>query len=63
MVVCNCWTGLIVDWITGLDDHWTGRSLDWITGLDHWTGLLDYITGLTFEFKLCVPHDLQPIMC
>ena len=23
-------------------------------GLDRWTGLLDWITGLTFELKLCV---------
>ena len=30
-------------------------------GLDHWTGLLDWITGLTFELKLCVSHDLNPI--
>ena len=32
-------------------------------GLDHWTGLLDWITGLTFELKLCVSHDLHPIRC
>ena len=35
--------------ITGLD-----------CGLDHSTGL---ITGMTFELKLCVPHDLHPIRC
>ena len=22
-----------------------------------------YATGLTFELKLCVPHDLHPIRC
>ena len=38
--------------ITGLD-----------CGLDRWTGLLDWITGLTFELKLCVSHDLHPIRC
>ena len=32
-------------------------------GLDPWTGLLDWITGLTFELKLCVSHDLHPIRC
>ena len=32
-------------------------------GLDRWTGLLDWITGLTFELKLCVSHDLHPIRC
>ena len=33
--------------------------MDWIAGLDHWTtGQLDWITGLTFELKLCVSHDL-----
>ena len=32
-------------------------------GLDHWTGVLDWITGLTFVLKLCVPHDLHPIRC
>ena len=26
-------------------------SLDWTTGLDHWTGLLDWATGLTFDPK------------
>ena len=26
-------------------------------------GLLDWITGLTFELKLCVSHDLHPIRC
>ena len=31
--------------------------MDWVTGL------LDWITGLTFELKLCVPHDLHPIRC
>ena len=25
--------------------------MDWIAGLDRWTGLLDWITGLTFELK------------
>ena len=29
----------------------------------HWTGLLDWVTGLTFELKLCVPHDLHLIRC
>ena len=28
-------------------------------GLDYWTGLLDWITGMTFEPKLCTPHDLH----
>ena len=32
-------------------------------GLDCWTGSLDWITGLTFELKLCVLHDLHPIRC
>ena len=32
-------------------------------GLVHWTGLLDWITGLTSELKLCVSHDLHPIRC
>ena len=31
--------------------------------LDHWTGRMDWITGLTFVLKLCVPHDLHPIRC
>ena len=30
---------------------------------NRWTGLMDWITGLTFELKLCVPHDLHPITC
>ena len=30
---------------------------------NRWTGLLDWITGLTFELKLCVSHDLHPIRC
>ena len=30
---------------------------------NHWTGLLDWITELTFELKLCVSHDLHPIRC
>ena len=29
--------------------------MDWIAGLD-------WITGLTFELKLCVSHDLHPII-
>ena len=28
-----------------------------------WTGLLDWITGQTFELKLCVSHDFHPIRC
>ena len=32
-------------------------------GLDCWTGLLDWITGLSFELKLSVLHDLHPIKC
>ena len=43
-----CWSSLMA----GLD-----------CGLDCWTGLLDWITGLTFELKLCVSHDLHPIRC
>ena len=31
----------------GVSIHWTGL-LDWITGLDYWTGLLDWITGLDY---------------
>ena len=27
------------------------------------TGLLGWITRLTFELKLCAPHDLHPIRC
>ena len=38
--------------ITGLD-----------CGLDHWTALLDWTTGLTFEIKSCVPHGLPTQMC
>ena len=30
---------------------------------NRWTGLLDWITGLTFELKLCVSHDQYPIRC
>ena len=30
---------------------------------NRWTGLMDWITGLTFELKLCVSHDLHPIRC
>ena len=30
---------------TGISIHWTGL-LDWTTGLDYWTGLLDWNTGL-----------------
>ena len=29
-------------------------------GLDHGTGLLDWISGMTFELSLCVPHDIHP---
>ena len=29
----------------GVCIHWTGL-LDWTTGLDYWTGLLDWTTGL-----------------
>ena len=32
-------------------------------GLDRWAGLLYWITGLTFELRLCVSHDLHPIKC
>ena len=34
-------------------------------GLDHWTGLLlDWTaTGLIFQLKLCVSHNLHPIRC
>ena len=32
-------------------------------GLDHWTGLLNCITGLTFELDLWVSHDFHPIRC
>ena len=31
----------------GVTIHWTGL-LDWTTGLDYWTGLLDWTTGLKF---------------
>jgi len=31
-------------------NHWTGL-LDWTTGLDYWTGLLDWTTGLTQTAK------------
>ena len=41
-------TSLRLSLIAGLD-----------CGLDHWTGLLDWITGLIFELKLCVPHYLH----
>ena len=34
-------------WNWGVSIHWTGL-LDWTTGLDYWTGLLDWTTGLTF---------------
>ena len=32
---------------TGVSIHWTGL-LDWITGLDYWTGLLDSILFFVF---------------
>ena len=32
----------------GVCIHWTGL-LDWTTGLDYWTELLDWTTGLTLE--------------
>ena len=31
-------------------NHWTGL-LDWTTGLDYWTRLLDWTTGLTQTAK------------
>ena len=31
----------------GVFIHWTGL-LDWTTGLDYWTGLLDWTTGLDY---------------
>ena len=31
----------------GVCIHWTGL-LDWTTGLDYWTGLLDWTTGLDY---------------
>ena len=31
----------------GVTNHWTGL-LDWTTGLDYWTGLLDWTTGLDY---------------
>ena len=31
----------------GCPIHWTGL-LDWTTGLDYWTGLLDWTTGLDY---------------
>ena len=33
--------------ILGVPIHWTGL-LDWTTGLDYWTGLLDWTTGLDY---------------
>ena len=33
--------------VMSISIHWTGL-LDWITGLDYWTGLLDWITGLDY---------------
>jgi len=35
----------IVNDLTGVSIHWTGL-LEWTTGLDYWTGLLDWTTGL-----------------
>ena len=56
IILCNFSINLypIYGWslIAGLD-----------CGLDRWTGLLDWITGLTFELKLCVSRDLHPIRC
>ena len=36
--------------------------INWVVS-NRWTGLLDWITGLTFDLKLCVSHDLHPIRC
>ena len=35
----------------GVSIHWTGL-LDWNTGLDYWTGILDWTTGLTYFWFL-----------
>ena len=67
---CTCTLQAHAEWIAyGLDEcvSCTIARSYLITGLDcrldHWTGLLDWITGLTFELDLCVPHDLHPIRC
>ena len=36
---------------TAVSIHWTGL-LDWTTGLDYWTGLLDWTTGLDYWTEL-----------
>ena len=41
----------------GVSIHWTGL-LDWITGLDYWTGLLDWITGLDYWTGLLDLHKI-----
>ena len=43
--------------------EWSSLIAGLDCGLDRWTGLLDWITELTFELKLCVSHDLHPIRC
>ena len=46
-------TGLVINVWTeqpdfkAVDNHWTGL-LEWTTGLDCWNGLLEWTTGLTF---------------
>ena len=43
--------------------NWSSLIAELDSGLDHWTGLLDWITGLMFELKVSVSHDLNPIRC
>ena len=48
-LVAQCKQGIFIIHMYALYAHQKGQSL--FSGLDHWTGLLDWNTGLTFDPK------------
>ena len=57
MNISTLWEEMPVVIVNGcaLANHWTGLD----NGLDCWTGLLDWIAGLTFELNLFISDELK----